>query len=181
MRVSAERHFLTSRIKILKRVLALFSVVFINVGWAGQVATDWPPTKYPLEDVTLSATRQAGNPAFGRRTVSIHGDGRCLVSTTRPVDEVPCRRLSDEALVELVNEFYRLHFFELRDNYITRRRVFLDNQGSIRASRLRLLDTSSTRLCFRAGDFEKCVTFGKDTPGEFQVLIDRILDLPVNS
>ncbi|MBN9132278.1 MAG: hypothetical protein J0H48_02785 [Nitrosospira multiformis] len=134
---------------------------------------DGPPLAYPIQEVNLHLTRQPGNAAFSVRRVSLSGRGS---ATFERGDELLQIAYPTTELVALLNELYRIRFFELPSQYTARYSVFLKDDGMIATSVLRMMDAGSTRICFAATGYEKCVTYGRDGPSDLENIVNGVFD-----
>ena len=134
---------------------------------------DGPPLAYPIQEVKLHLTRQPGKAAFPVRRVSLSGKG---MATFERGEEFLQVSYSTSALVALLNELYRIRFFELPSQYTARYSVFLKDDGMIATSALRMMDAGSTRICFAVTGYEKCVTYGRDGPYDLENIVNRVFD-----
>jgi hypothetical protein len=174
--------FLAYRIRSLPhwifpvRLLPVFILFFAgSASMAGErtLGPDGPPLAYPIQEINLHLTRQPGNAAFPVRQVSLSGKGSATFERGNELRQVP---YSTSALVALLNELYRIRFFELPSQYTARYSVFLKDDGMIVTSALRMMDAGSTRICFAVTGYEKCVTYGRDGPNDLENIVNRVFD-----
>jgi hypothetical protein len=78
--------------------------------------------------------------------------------------------------LNLLNELYRIRFFDLPETYITRYSIFLKDDGTVAMSALRMPDMPSTKVCVVIDQYEKCVTFGRDGPLELKSITKKLLE-----
>lgn len=130
------------------------------------------PATYQLEDVRISVLHQTGHRLPGSYTIQIRGDGQA----TQEIDQQATTELTlpDETLVDLLKDFYRIHFFELQDTYTIKKQIALLEDRSIVTSGYRLVDMSSQRLCLAIGGYEKCVTIMDEQPLAASQLVKKI-------
>lgn len=133
--------------------------------------TGKPPHTYRLDEVSLRLTRQPGNGAFPVRRVNLSGAGAATLE--RDGRKLPFH-YAPKDLLALLNELYKIRFFDLPTNYRTRYSLFLKEDGSVGTSALRLSDESSTSVCIAVAAYEKCVTYGSEAPYELEHLAKRI-------
>lgn len=155
--------------------LGIMSIMMVSCAEKTDAAVESPPREYQIADVMISVTQQPGNPAFNQRKISISGDGTCIQTHTMPATTKQCETLSADVVLELINDFYRIRFFDLGDNFKVKRRVFMLDGSTVKQSVLRILDKESARLCFKVSNYEKCITLIQDVPKELEVLVHKIL------
>ncbi|SEN21683.1 hypothetical protein SAMN05216404_103118 [Nitrosospira multiformis] len=134
---------------------------------------DGPPLAYPIQEVNLHLIRQAGNAAFPVQRISLSGKGSATFERGNELLQVA---YPTAELIDLLNELYKIRFFELPSQYTTRYSVFLKEDGMIATSALRMMDTGSTRICFAVTGYEKCITYGRDGPHDLENIVNRVFD-----
>lgn len=130
-----------------------------------------PPLTYRIEDVNVKLTRQPGSAAFPIRRVHLSGTGS---ATLERDGQTLSFRYASRDLLNLMNAFYKIRFFDLPTNTTARHSVFLKEDGSVVTSSLRMLDAASTRVCFSVATYEKCVTYASEPPRELDELVQRV-------
>lgn len=158
------------------RLLPVFILFFAgSASMAGERALgpDGPPLAYPIQEVNLHLTRQPGNAAFPVRRINLSGKGTAAFERGEEFLQIP---YSTSTLVALLNELYRIRFFELPSQYTARYSVFLKDDGMIATSALRMMDAESTRICFAVTGYEKCVTYGRDGPSGLENIVNGVFD-----
>lgn len=158
------------------RLLPVFILFFVgSASMAGERALgpDGPPLAYPIQEVNLHLTRQPGNAAFPVRRINLSGKGTAAFERGEEFLQIP---YSTSTLVALLNELYRIRFFELPSQYTARYSVFLKDDGMIATSALRMMDAESTRICFAVTGYEKCVTYGRDGPSGLENIVNGVFD-----
>ncbi len=135
------------------------------------LAVDGPPLTFRIEAVSVHLTRQPGSAAFPIRRVNLSGTSSA--SLERDGQTLPFRYAPKDLLI-LLNEFYKIRFFDLPTNTTARYSVFLKEDGSVVTSTLRMADAASTRVCFAVATYEKCVTYAGETPRELDDIVRRV-------
>lgn len=129
-----------------------------------------PPLNYRLDELSVRFLRQPGHGVPGWR-VSLPGSGPALL-------EIDGQKrhffYSVKDFLALVNELYRIRFFEMPITYTTKYSVFIKDNGLLGTQGLRMSDASSTRICFTVAAYEKCVSYGADGPRELEELVQRV-------
>lgn len=130
-----------------------------------------PPQTYRLDEVSVRLTHQPGRPNFPLRRINLSGKGSATLEGGS--QNLPFSYAAQD-LLGLLNELYRIRFFDLPRNYSTRHSVSLKDDGMVVTGRLRLLDTASTTVCFSVAAYEKCVTYTTEGPYELEKLTQRV-------
>lgn len=135
------------------------------------VETGKLPQSYRLNEVSVRVTLQPGRGNFPVRRVSLLGTGAATLEQNGQKQPFP---YASRDLLALLNELYKIRFFELPTNYTTRHSVFLKEEGLIGTNLLRMSDESSTSVCFSTAAYEKCVTYSTEGPDELDRIATRI-------
>ncbi|WP_090369411.1 hypothetical protein [Nitrosospira sp. Nl5] len=120
-----------------------------------------PPLTYRLDEVSVRLTRHSGNPALPIRRVILSGTGG---ATLERDGERMQFSYGNRELLALLNALYKIRFFDLPSQYNTRYSVFLKDDGTVGTEALRMPDSASTSICFAVSGYEKCVTYGRNSP-----------------
>jgi hypothetical protein len=137
-----------------------------------------PPPQYQLSEVTISVLHQTGHGIPGGYELTIAGDGsgsHRQIKDDKPIETNT--QLSSEQLMELINRFYQIHFFDLADSYIVKTEVILKDKATIATIATKMADSGSTMLCIQLADYKKCVTIVGNRPGEVSDLVKTIESL----
>jgi hypothetical protein len=129
------------------------------------------PQSYRLDDVSVHIARQPGRGVFPVRSVSLSGRGTATIEQDgkqRPF------HFASKNMLALLNDLYKVRFFDLPTNYMARYSVILKDDGLIRTSQSRVLDASSTRVCFSVPTYEKCVTYGSEGHHDLEDITARV-------
>ena len=153
---------------------ALLMVSGVVLGQGSSVPSE-PPRQYRLEQVGITLLFQTPNRNVANFEIAIQGDGRASYASDK--GERRELTLRNEELVELLNEFYRIHFFELQDTYTLKRQVSLLEDGTISTFVHRQVDMGSKRLCIKIADYTKCVTIVANEPPAANELAEKIRSL----
>lgn len=144
---------------------------------AGSMATEtkqdgaWPPFNYRLSEASV---RVQWLPAHGlpRQTLSLTGTGRASFDSDGRVLQYPFATID---FLGVVNELYKLRFFDLAEQLRPRRSVFLKDDGSVGTQASKTHDALTTMVCFSLPRFTKCVAYEADPPLELERLVQRLM------
>ena len=137
-------------------------------------ATPVPPAQYPLAEVEISILHQTGHGVPGGYEIAIHGDGHGYLQNAGVNPAKTELQISNDALLDLLNDFYRIHFFELADNYQVKKQVLLRDNALVATMAMKMADVSSKKLCVQLADYQKCVTIVNGQPAEASQLAAKI-------
>jgi hypothetical protein len=137
-----------------------------------------PPLQYQLSEVTISVLHQTGHGIPGGYELTIRGDGSGSlhqIKNDKPIETNTL--LSTEQLMELINRFYQIHFFELTDSYTEKYMVILKDKSTVATIATKMADSGSTRLCIQLADYKKCVTIVNNRPEGAADIVKTMGDL----
>lgn len=131
-----------------------------------------PPLNFRLDEVVVRITQQSSQSSAPIRRVSLSGTGNATLE--RDGRNLPFRYPTKDMLA-LMNEFYRIRFFDLPPSYSIKYSVFLKDDGSIGTGARKMSDAPSTSICFSVAGYEKCVTYAAEAPPELEALAKHIV------
>lgn len=130
------------------------------------------PAQYPLKKITISILHQPGAGVPGGYHITLSGDGNSFYSQNSK--EKQALNVPNETLLELVNDFYKIHFFELPDTYGVKKQVVLKNNNTVATVVTKQVNVSSKKLCIQLRTYKKCVTIVDNQPVEAAELVKKI-------
>lgn len=133
-----------------------------------------PPKEYHLSDCSIQAIRYSGGPSRSVTRVTLYGTGNATIDTDNTASTI---HFSPTEFVQILNELYRIKFFEIPSDYINQHSVSLSNGGTIRTRSIRLMDTDRIEIRCNIGEYKKSVLFSNHTPTDLVKVATRILQL----
>ena len=178
--IRTPNEFLAGTLLIIIACVGMPAAMSAESAVTGSLGPGGPPLTYPVDDVHIRLTRHPGNTAFPVQRVSLSGSGKAILERDGKIMPFtyPVKKL-----LALMNEFYRIRFFHMPDDYTNRYSVFLKDGGMVQTGALHTLDTGGMRICFTAASYEKCVNYGDEGPSELKDIARRIFsgaDVSVN-
>ncbi len=161
-------------------VLSLLAVSLISMAnntMASSAQTE-PPLQYQLSQVTITIRHQTSRNIPGGYELSVSGDGTgSYLQNKSGKPETTYLQVSKEQLLELINTFYQIHFFELADTYSVRKQVILRDGSTVATGFRKLVDMGGTKVCIRIADYNKCITVVENQPSAVAQLVKTIEDM----
>ena len=136
------------------------------------------PLQFPLKEILISIVHQTGHGIPGGYEIIISGDGSSFYSRTGAPQLA--QSVDKKTILELVNDFYQIHFFELADTYSVKKLVVLKDDTTLATVATKILDMGSKQVCIQLADYKKCVTIVDNQPVEAAQLVKKIEGLFVN-
>ncbi len=137
-----------------------------------------PPLQYQLSQVTITIRHQTSRNIPGGYELSVSGDGAgSYLQNKSGRPETINLQISKEQLLELINTFYQIHFFELADTYSVRKQVALRDGSTVVTGFMKIVDMGGTKVCIRIADYNKCITVVDNQPSAVAQLVKTIKDM----
>jgi len=155
---------------------ALVGTLLVTLATACSAAPPGPdaslPASFRIEDLRISLSRQNGNAAYAPRVVTLNGVA--AASLMRDGKSVPFPFPAADRLA-LLNELFKIRFFDLPSQYSTRAVAQLMGNGSVGLQELHLSNANVNSVCVAVAGFEKCVRYGTEAPMELDLLAKRVM------
>lgn len=151
-----------------------FFTVLITCFISGNLlgSTHFPlPTQYPLEKVSITISSQSGKDNSKNYQISINGNGNSFFSQNKEKQPL---NITNDTLLELLNDFYAIHFFEVVDTFTVKKQVTLKNNKTVTTLIKKESNTSSKRVCIQLRSYKKCVTIIDNQPSAVDQIANKI-------
>lgn len=135
------------------------------------VSLDGPPKSYPIDDVAVRIHIQSAR-GLPMPQVTLSGNG---TGTLERDQQTSSFAYPSKDLLLVVNALYRIRFFSLQDDPGVTYSVFLRDDGMVVTQALKMSDVGSTRVCFSAGNYEKCVSYVGEGPAELNDIVRTVV------
>lgn len=133
--------------------------------------TATPPPHYRLDEVRITLQHQPGRGPFPLQRLTLPGNGNATLERAGTRHSF---QYGSGAMMRLLNELYRMRFFDLPEDCTARPSVFLKDDGTVATSTLKLADAPSTKVCFATGGYRKCVTYAQGNLAELDQIVQRV-------
>jgi hypothetical protein len=131
------------------------------------------PRLFSVTDLEIRLSHQEGSAAYRPRELTIAGSGDATL--TQAGNTWQLQRKPADALA-LLNELYRIRFFDLPETYGKSDFAVLGANGTVRLVEQSTSSSGGKRICVRIATFHKCVRFGPEGPVELDRILLRTLD-----
>lgn len=135
------------------------------------------PAEYPLNKIMITVIHpiQQNTPESYR--ITLDGSGNSFYAHHN--QEKQALTLSNDTLLELVNEFYTIHFFDLVDNYAIKKQVVMKADKTVTTVINKQTKANGSRICIQLRKFKKCVTIVDGQPASAAQLVKKIENLTI--
>lgn len=103
-----------------------------------------PPSSYRVNDISVRFTLHPGSPAFSIKRITLSADGGALLERDGKTVRFP---FANPDLLNLLNELYKIRFFELPSDYIAEYSIVQKEDGLIGTMISSMADEPSTSVC----------------------------------
>jgi len=158
----------------LKFLLLLLLCLFLVNDSIAMSAVKQPPLQFELSQVVVSLRHQTSRGLPGGYEITINGNGDVLYVPQKKEPVSTGKKLTKDKHVELINEFYRIRFFDLPDSNLVEKQVVTLKNNKLATMATKMADVSSKKLCITISDYKKCVLRAEGKPGEMAGLMQKI-------
>ncbi|MDP3335131.1 MAG: hypothetical protein Q8S55_24565 [Methylococcaceae bacterium] len=155
-----------------KFVICFFILLGMSLNSNVLLANPPLPAQYPLNKIKISILHKPAPGIPDGYQITINGIGNSFYSQNN--HEKHAFTVPRETLLELVNDFYTIHFFELADTYAVKKQVRLKDNTTVATVVTKLANVSSQKMCIQLRTFKKCVTVVDNQPVEAAQLVKKI-------
>lgn len=156
----------------MKFTLLVFTLLITSLMSNTLLAGSHLPAQYPLKKVLITLSSQPGKDNPENYQVAISGNGDSFFSQNNKPKQ-PLSITSDKVL-ELLNDFYAIHFFEIADTFTVKKQVMLKDNKIVTTVVKKESDMNSKRICIQLRSYKKCVTVVDNQPLTVAQIVSKI-------
>ncbi|MCX7103047.1 MAG: hypothetical protein NTX38_16590 [Methylobacter sp.] len=131
------------------------------------------PAQYPLNKTLITISSQSGKDNSENYKISINGNGASFFNKNNK--EKQSLSVTNDRLLELLNDFYAIHFFEIADTFTVKKQVRLKENTKIVTTVVKKeSDMNSKRICIQLRSYKKCVTVVDNQPLAVAQIVSKI-------
>jgi hypothetical protein len=156
----------------MKFTLLVFTLLITSLVSNTLLAGSHLPAQYPLKKVLITLSSQSGKDNPENYQVAISGNGDSFFSQNNEPKQ-PLSITSDKVL-ELLNDFYAIHFFEIADTFTVKKQVMLKDNKIVTTVVKKESDMNSKRICIQLRSYKKCVRVVDNQPLAVAQIVSKI-------
>lgn len=156
----------------MKFTLLVFTMLITSLMSNTLLAGSHLPAQYPLKKVLITLSSQSGKNNPENYQISISGNGDSFFSQNNKPKQ-PLSITSDTVL-ELLNDFYAIHFFEIKDTFAVKEQVILKDNKTVTTVINKEPSMSNKKVCIHLRAYKKCVTVVDNQPLAVAQIINKI-------
>ena len=161
----------------MKINLLLFSIligVFFSSTVVAKPYSSVLPTQFPIKKVLITVSSQSGNKNTESHQISLNGNGNSYVSKN---NEKQPLNITNDTLIELLNDFYAVHFFEISDTFNVTKKVVLKNNQTVTTIVNKEPAIESKKICVQLRAYKKCLSVIDNQPLGVSQIVNKIESL----
>lgn len=159
----------------MKFTLLVLTLLITSLISTTVLATTHLPAQYPLKKVAISISSKSGTANAETYQITIKGDGDSFFTKNNQTKQ-PLSITTDN-LLGLLNDFYAIHFFEIKDTFTVKEKVILKNNKTITTVTNNEPIMSHKRVCIQLRSYKKCVTIIDNQPVAVAQIVSKIESL----
>lgn len=159
----------------MKFILLLSTVLISNLICNTILASPYIPSlpaQYPLNRILITISSQSGKDNSENYKISINGNGASFFNKNNK--EKQSVSVTNERLLEFLNDFYVIHFFEIADTFTVKKQVMLKDNKIVTTIVKKESSTNSKRICIQLRSYKKCVTVVENQPLAVAQIVNKI-------
>jgi hypothetical protein len=130
------------------------------------------PAQYPLNRILITISSQSGKDNSENYKISINGNDASFFNKNNK--EKQSVSVTNERLLEFLNDFYVIHFFEIADTFTVKKQVMLKDNKIVTTIVKKESSTNSKRICIQLRSYKKCVTVIENQPLAVAQIVNKI-------
>lgn len=157
----------------MKINLSLFSIligVFFSSTVAAKPYSSILPTQFPLKKIQITVSSQSNKENAERYLISLNGNGNSyfIKNNQQPLN------VTNDTLIELLNDFYAVHFFEISDTFNVKKKVVLKDSQTVTTIVNKEPAIDSKKVCVQLRAYKKCVSVIDNQPLGVSQIVNKI-------
>jgi hypothetical protein len=156
----------------MKFTLLIFTMLITSLISTNLLASPRLPSQYPLKKILITVSSQSSQDDSANYQVSISGNGNSFFSKNKQENQ-PLNITSD-TLLGLLNDFYTIHFFEIKDTFTVKEQVILKDNKTVTTIVNKEPTMSKKKICIHLRSYKKCVNVVDNQPLAVAQIVNKI-------
>ncbi|OAI08742.1 hypothetical protein [Methylomonas methanica] len=129
------------------------------------------PTQFPLKKIQITISSQSNKENAERYQISLNGNGNSYFSKN---NEKQPLNIANDTLIELLNDFYAVHFFEISDTFNVKKKVVLKDNETVTTIVNKEPAIESKKVCVQLRAYKKCLSIVDNQPLGISQIVNKI-------
>lgn len=156
----------------MKLTLLLFTILMTSLISSHLLASPYLPAQYPLKKISITLSSQADKENPESYQILISGNGSSFFRKNN--GEKQALSITSDTLIELLNDFYAIHFFEITDTFTVKKQVILKDNKTVTTVVKKESNVGSKRVCIQLRSYKKCVRIVDNQPSAVAQIVNKI-------
>jgi hypothetical protein len=132
------------------------------------------PTQFPIKKVLITVSTQSSIKNTEIYHISLNGNGSSYFSKNNEKQPI---KVSNDTLIELLNDFYAVHFFEISDTFNVKKMVALKDNQTVTTIVNKEPAIESKKVCVQLRAYKKCLSVIDNQPLGVSQIVNKIESL----
>lgn len=158
----------------MKNNLLLFTI-FLGIIFSNNVLakpySPVLPTQFPLKKIQITVSSQSNNKNAEFYNISLNGDGNSFFIKNNEKQPI---KVANDTLIDLLNDFYAVHFFETSDTFHIKKKVVLKDSETLTTIVNKESVTDSKKVCVQLRAYKKCISVVDNQPLGISQIVNKI-------
>ncbi|OAI01340.1 hypothetical protein [Methylomonas methanica] len=129
------------------------------------------PTQFPLKKIQITVSSQSNKENAERYQISINGNGNSYFIKNNQQQPL---NVTNDTLIELLNDFYAVHFFEISDTFNVKKKVVLKDSQTVTTIVNKEPAIESKKVCVQLRSYKKCLSVIDNQPLGVSQIVNKI-------
>ncbi|AMK77057.1 MULTISPECIES: hypothetical protein [Methylomonas] len=129
------------------------------------------PTQFPLKKIQITVSSQSNKENAERYQISINGNGNSYFIKNNQQQPL---NVTNDTLIELLNDFYAVHFFEISDTFNVKKKVVLKDSQTVTTIVNKEPAIESKKVCVQLRYYKKCLSVIDNQPLGVSQIVNKI-------
>jgi len=129
------------------------------------------PTQFPLKKIQITVSSQSIKENAERYQISLNGNGNSYFIKNNQQQPL---KVTNDTLIELLNDFYAVHFFETSDTFNVKKKVVLKDNQTVTTIVNKEPVLDSKKVCVQLRAYKKCLSVIDNQPLGVSQIVNKI-------
>ncbi|WP_445366625.1 hypothetical protein ACH5Y9_14880 [Methylomonas sp. BW4-1] len=161
----------------MKNNLLLFTILLDIIFSNNVLAKPYSPvlpTQFPLKKIQVTISSQSTKENAESYQILLNGNGNSYFIKNNQQQPL---NVTNDTLIELLNDFYAVHFFEISDTFNVKKKVVLKDNETATTVINKEPVTESKKVCVQLRAYKKCLSIVDNQPLGVSQIVNKIESL----
>jgi len=154
-------------------ISVLLSILFSNTVIAKPYSPILP-TQFKIKHVSITISTQSSNKNSDSHHISLNGNGDSYFIKNNQKQPI---NITSEMLIDLLNDFYAVHFFEISDTFNIKKNVIMKDDKTLTTLVSKESTIESKKVCVQLRHYKKCISVVDNQPFGVSQIVNKVESL----